>query len=68
MTKTKLMLTSLLLAGSLNATPATFDASTFTDTLSTAAGTAATVAASIAAISAGIMVWKKVRKYFNQAG
>jgi hypothetical protein len=66
--KTLAVLAAASAATVVNATPATFDASSFTGTLETGVGTAASVAGLIAAVSAGVMVWKKVSKYFNKAG
>lgn len=47
---------------------AQFDGSLFTAELTTGAATAGAVATSIATICAGVLVWKKVAKYFGKAG
>lgn len=66
--KTALGLLALLAAVSANATPATFDSSAFETTLTNGVSAAATVAIAVAGLSAAVMAWKKIRKYFNQAG
>jgi len=46
----------------------TFDYTTFSGTLTSGLGVVISVASGIAAIMAGVIVWKKVAKYFNKAG
>jgi hypothetical protein len=46
----------------------TFDYTTFSTTLTGGLSTVIAVATGIAAIMAGVLVWKKVAKYFNKAG
>jgi hypothetical protein len=45
-----------------------FDASGFTTTLTTGVTTAGAVATAIGGLLAGVLVWRKVAKYFNKAG
>jgi hypothetical protein len=68
----KILLTgtaALALVSSSRATDASnFDYTTFSGALVGGLVVVGSVAAGIAAIKGGVMVWKKIAKYFNQAG
>lgn len=67
------VLTGLAVVGALFFTaPAakaqSFDYTSYATTLTTGAGAVATAATLLAGIMAGVIVWKKIAKYFNKAG
>ena len=47
---------------------AAFDYTTYDTTLTGGLAVIGATAGGIAAISAGVMVWRKIRSYFNRAG
>lgn len=62
------VMATLAALGVSSASAQTFDPTTFDTILTSGVTSAATIAGAIAAVSAGVMAWKKIRKYFGSAG
>lgn len=46
----------------------TFDYTAYQTTLTAGAAAVAAIAGSLAAVAAGVLVWKKIQKYFAKSG